>query len=541
MSVSPDHSRRWKWGFAIFVVVITTLPYLLGYMNAGAQLAYSGFVIGVEDGNSYIAKMLSGAAGDWLFRTPYTAAEQKGSLAFLPYLLLGKLAGGEAVHTQLVALFHLFRVFGCFLFVFATFDFCRIFLEDPRLQRWGTVMATFGGGLGWLAIFGLKTGGYEQLPLEFYSPESFGFLGVFSLPHLAAARALLLWGMAAFLAPLRDKPFLQGAKAGWLWLLLGFMQPLTILTGWAVLGASMALRFVQIWERRSEKEWYMDALAAWRGRLMVAVGMVFVSSPMVLYNFLAFSLDPFLKGWSQQNLILSPPPGDYLLAYGLVLPFAVLGAVRAWKTSQWQFSLLTGWLLAFPFLAYFPYPLQRRLPEGVWVAWIILGLTGIEALRRRWQKPALAVIASGLLTTLIFYVGSLWTVTSQAAPLFLPKAETNAFTYLTEKAPPFSTILTSYKIGNSLPAWSPMRVVIGHGPESVDLAVLQPQVEAFFSSPGNEAGKMEFLIRLGVDYIFFGPDEQEPGGWDPTESSFLRTIYAQDGFAIYQLEKLPQP
>lgn len=541
MLVDQNHSRRWLWGFAIFVALITSLPYLVGYMNAGAEQAYSGFVIGVEDGNSYIAKMLSGTAGDWLFRTPYTAVEQKGSLAFLPYLLLGKLAGGEAVHTQLVGLFHLFRVIGCFLFVFSTFDFCRIFLEDLWLQRWGTVLATFGGGLGWLAILGLKTGGYEQLPLEFYSPESFGFLGVFSLPHLALARALLLWGLAGFLAPLKSKPFLQGARAGLLWLLLGFMQPLTIVTGWAVLGASIALRFVQIWLRRTEKGWHTDVLADWHGRLKVAAGMVFVSSPMVLYNFLAFSLDPFLKGWSQQNLILSPPPGDYLLAYGLVLPFAVLGAVRAWKTGRWQFSVLNAWLIVFPFLAYFPYPLQRRLPEGVWVAWIILGLTGIEALRRRWQKPALAVVASGMLTTLIFYVGSLWTITSQAAPLFLPKAEVNAYAFLAENAPAFSTVLTSYKNGNSLPAWSPMRVVIGHGPESVDLAALQPQVEAFFASPSNDSGKIEFLTQFGVGYILFGPDEKKQGAWDPAKSTFLREVYAQDGYAIYQVENSPQP
>ena len=540
MAINRDNSRHWLWGFAIFVAVVTTLPYVLGYLNAGTQLAYSGFVIGVEDGNSYIAKMLSGTAGDWLFRTPYTAGDQKGFLAFLPYILLGKLAGGAAVHAQLVALFHLFRIIGCFLFVFSTFDFCRIFLEDQRLQKWGTVLATFGGGLGWLAIFGLKTGGYEQLPLEFYSPESFGFLGVFSLPHLAVARALLLWGLAAFLAPFQDKPFLQGAKAGLLWLLLGFMQPLTIASGWAVLGASIVLWFVQIWSRRTDKTWFAKALTAWRGRLKVAAGMVLVSSPMVLYNFLAFSLDPFLEGWSQQNLILSPPPGDYLLAYGPILPFAVIGAVRAWKTDQWQFSVLIGWVFIFPALAYFPYPLQRRLPEGVWVAWIILGLTGVEALRRRWQKPALAMIASGVLTTLIFYVGSLWTVSSQAAPLFIPGAEANAYAYLADHIPAFSTVLASYKTGNSLPAWSPMRVVIGHGPESVDLAVLKPQVDAFFATPDDNTGKIEFLSRQGVDYIFFGPDEQVPGGWNPAESPFLRMVYAQDGYSIFQVDFSPQ-
>ena len=38
-------------------------------------------------------------------------------------------------------------------------------------------------------------------------------------------------------------------------------------------------------------------------------------------------------------------------------------------------AMLAGWLAAFPLLAYFPYPLQRRLPEGIWVAmavWLVV-------------------------------------------------------------------------------------------------------------------------------------------------------------------------
>ncbi len=528
--------NRWLWKFAVIVALVTTLPYFLGYYTAGDGWTYSGFVIGVEDGNSYIAKMFSGTVGNWLFRTPYTSVDQKGFLAFLPYLLLGKLAGGESIHTQLVVLFHVFRIVGCFLFVFATYDFCKVFLDDIRWQRWATVLATFGGGLGWLTIFGVKTGGYEQLPLEFYSPESFGFLGVFSLPHLAVARALLLWGLAAFLSPLSEKPFLHGARAGLLWLLMGFMQPLTIVSGWAVVIASMACYLLKILWGLKGKVGFNAEMAAWRNRLSFAAGMVAISSPMVVYNMLAFSFDPYLRDWAQQNLILSPPPGDYLLAYGVVLPFAVIGAVHTLKSARWQTLLLIAWILVFPILAYFPYPLQRRLPEGVWVAWVVLGLIGVGHLRRRWQTIASLVIASGFLATLIIYVGALWTVaTVKSEPMFLPNQKVNAFTFLADNAPPFSTVLSSYRTGNSLPAWAPLRVVIGHGSESANLAVLEPQVTMFFSTPGNDNSKIEFIQAQHVDYIFWGPDEKVLGGWNPADSAFLHEIYSQNDYQIYQV------
>lgn len=535
----PNHqsSRRWIWGFAVFTAVITTLPYLLGYLNAGPDWVFTGFVFGVEDGNSYIAKMLTGTAGDWLFRSPYTTDPQNGFLAFLPYILLGKLAGGSAIHTQLVALFHFFRIAGCFLFAFATYDFCKIFLNEERWLRWAVILATFGGGLGWLTILGIQTGGYEQLPLEFYSPESFGFLGVFGLPHLAVARALLLWGLAGLLAKPVRKPLIYGLQMGLLWLLLGLMQPLTVVTSWAVAGASLVLQLLWIRLSGLDKAKIAEELAAWRNQLLTGIGMVAVSSPMVIYNFLAFQLDPFLHGWSRQNLILSPPISDYLLAYGLVLPFALLGGIRAWKSHQWVWTVPLAWVIIFPVLAYLPYPLQRRLPEGVWVAWIVLAIWGLDALRRKWKKPAMTLMASGTLSTILFYTGAIWAVSSPMEPLFQPRAKIAAYSYLSEAGTEFSNILTAYKTGNSLPAWSPMRVVVGHGPESVNLAELEPQVNAFYSSIDDGANKITFLQNRRIKYVFWGPDEKALGGWLPGKSQYLERVYSDDGYEVFEVVK----
>ena len=62
--------RRWVLGLGVILLTLTSIPYLLGYFSAGTGWVFTGFIFGVEDGNSYIAKMLSGATGNWLFRTP---------------------------------------------------------------------------------------------------------------------------------------------------------------------------------------------------------------------------------------------------------------------------------------------------------------------------------------------------------------------------------------------------------------------------------------------------------------------------------------
>jgi hypothetical protein len=127
--------KLWLLKFVLLVLLLTSVPYWIGYTSAGTGWRFTGFIFGVEDGNSYIAKMLSGASGNWLFRTPYTAAEQNGFLAFLPYLLLGKLTSSPGQHEQLVVLFHMFRGVGGLLLVLATYDFIALFIEQPAGER----------------------------------------------------------------------------------------------------------------------------------------------------------------------------------------------------------------------------------------------------------------------------------------------------------------------------------------------------------------------------------------------------------------------
>ena len=122
--------RKWVWMYGFVLAAVCTIPYVIGFAREGTEWAFSGFVFGVEDGNSYIAKMLLGANGDWLFRTPYTTQLQSGELIFLPYLLLGKLAQPPALHLQLVAIFQLFRFIATPLTIFAIYRFSTLFLSS---------------------------------------------------------------------------------------------------------------------------------------------------------------------------------------------------------------------------------------------------------------------------------------------------------------------------------------------------------------------------------------------------------------------------
>jgi len=530
--------RRWVFGFSFVFLALTTLPYLLGYALSGENWRFTGFVFGVEDGNSYIAKMLSGSFGSWLFRSPYSATAQNGFLAFLPYLLLGKLAAGTAIHDQLVSLFHLFRLAAGFLCILATYDFLGLFLLDRGLRRLGLVLICVGGGLGWLLVAFGEGQWLGSLPLEFYSPETFGFLGFFGVPHLALGRAALLWCLLIFFKASEEKQngVKPALKIASLWLLAGLAQPLDALVIGYVISLHLLVgagRLVFHKSGNAPSGWQL-----WKGSLKIVLTSAILPGIFVLYTGIAFIWDPYLSAWAEQNIIRSPHPLHYLLAFGLLIPFAVSGQKRLAQRLPWLAATLSAWVLSLPLLAYLPFNLQRRLPEGIWIASVVIALGfflqkggyGVDERRKSRRYAFLFFVPS----TVILLAGGIMAVLNPGMPVFRPSEEVAAFEFLSGEAEPGSVVLAAYETSNALPAWAPLRVVIGHGPESANLAVLRPQVEGFYQVNTDDTDRRALLRDSHVRYVIWGPAEKRLGEWDPGAASYLKPIYSENNYVIFE-------
>lgn len=520
---------RWLAGVTIVLVLLTTLPYLVGYAQQGEDWIFSGFVFGVEDGNSYIAKMNRGSSGDWLFRTPYTTELQRGVIAQLPYLLLGKLASGDGLHPQLVALFHLFRVLSIPVLVLASYRLIGQFVDDEFWRRWAVLVSIAGGGLGWILLLIDAPGGLHGPPLEFYSPESFGFLAVYGIPHLIMGRALLLLAMDQYLqAPGRPS---RGWSAGLLLLLMGFFQPITMITGYALIGLHQVI--LAVWSTLSGQS------EGWKLGFKAAARSVLVPAPLVLYNIWAFSRDPYLRQWAGQNVIRSPAPGHYLLSFSLLLMPALAGIRRLWREGSAPGMLLLSWVLAFPVLAYFPHNLQRRLPDGIWVAITTLAAIGLAKWAgsgRLRTGASVALVTASLLSSFVLILGGLGAARNPARPVFRSKEEVHAFEWLDGHGQPWDVVLANYATGNALPAWAPVRVLIGHGPESANLQQVEADVEAFYAGELSDPESEAFLGSHHVDWIFWGPLEREDAGWDPSQSAHWPPVYESGSYVILRAE-----
>lgn len=525
------NEKLWVLMYSVLVLVLTSLPYFIGFYTESPDWRFSGFVFNVEDGNSYIAKMLRGASGDWLFRSPYTYQEQSGVLAFFPYILLGKLASGAEMHTQLVVLYHLFRWMAGLFVMYSTYAFLALFVKSIWIRRLGLVLASLGGGLGWILVIVGRSQWLGSMPLEYYSPETFGFLSIYGIPHLAMARGMLLSALRMYMEGHPNQS--RGAVIGLIGILAGLFQPLSVVILGLVIGLHLLVSYKI--SRTLEGIDLASSFDFWNEKFKDSCIAGLFLLPFIIYNLVALK-QPYVKQWTEQNIILSPHPFHYLLAYGGVLPLSIVGGRRVLADKDLRGMLTVIWVLMLPILAYFPFNLQRRLPDGVWVALLSLFLYGVESLNkeaiRKWVSVVLLVML--LPTSFFLLAGGVQTALAKEAPVFVPGEQVAAFKFLANNARVDSVVLSSYSTGNALPAWAPLRVVIGHGPESVGLKDFQPIIERFYSSEMNSMERMRLLSQFSVDYVYWGKNEGHGKliAMDP-----LRIIYDQRGEKVYWVER----
>jgi hypothetical protein len=536
--------REWRWVAvgALLVLALSSLPYIVGWLTAAANpgLTFGGFVIGVEDGNSYLAKMAQGARGHWLFRIVYTSEPHDGALFFLFHILLGKLAAllpgsASALPVHLIWVYHVARLICGFGLLVMVYRFVAEFLPTVPLRRLAWLMVALGGGLGWL-LLALGLGDWlGSPPLDFILPEGFTFLTVFFLPHVALGRTLLLGGMLVWLKGA------EGAAAGefrprvaiWaglIWLLMGLIVPFYPAVAGVAVGATLVAWWVA--ERRFPVR---------RVQLSLVAGLI--AAPVVVYSAWVFLTDPVMSGWSAQNLILSPAVPHYLAAYFLPGLLATGGVAWVWRRRPGRrYWLLVAWVLAVPLLLYAPFNLQRRLIEGYQVPLCTLAVLGADRviwprLSRRVSRPR--PLAAGLLlllvpSSLVLVAGSTLAVRAAAPPIFHGAEEVAVAAWLTENAAEGALVVSDYGSGNFLPGWAPVRSYYGHGPETIDIATKKENVQRFYAGGTDDGWRQAFLAENGVRYVLEGPAERRLGDFQPADAPYLGLVFQNGDWALYE-------
>lgn len=525
-SFFPFSRSEWRWVilWAAAVLLVTSLPYLVGLLLATPELSFSGLIIGVEDGYSYLSKMRMGAEGSWVFYL-YTTEPHPGVYLYTFHLLLGKIAALTGLPPVLV--YHLARVGLGLVLLVAVYQFIAFFTPEVAIRRIAFLLVALGSGLGWLVLL---TGWSERigLPLDTYLPEGFNFLILLHLPHLLLAEIGLIWGLLLLLRAWTtpDHRLVLALLAGLAFFLALGVAAFYLAVIVAVPAAALAL--VTLLTRR----------LPWAEAGLTALALA-LTLPLVLYNVWVFAMIPAYRIFGEQSVVRSPAPVHYLLAYGLLALLAIPGARQFWQKRELPGLFLIAWVCLVPFLVYLPFNQQRRLAMGVQLPLAILAATGLYALTRRhprlWRRGSLALVVVASLTNVLLILGSLATLSQRQFPIFHSRPEVEARQWLAQAANG-QVILALHETGNMLPAYTGVRVFVGHGPETSFAETKGEQARLFFSRSVDDPWRQALLAEYGIRYVYYGPREKTAGDFAPAGADYLLLRYSNEAVEIYEVE-----
>ncbi|RLC70548.1 MAG: hypothetical protein DRI52_06895 [Chloroflexi bacterium] len=534
----------WVLAWSLVAMILTSLPYALGWALSSPEVEFSGFVYNAVDCNSYVAKMFLGQRGAWLFHNVYTPEAHPGALIFLYHILLGKVAGLTGL--SLVVTYHLARLVTIPLLFLAMYAFAAYFTPWVALRRLTLLLSAFAGGFGWLLMLLGQHHWLGSLPLDLILPEGFTFLVIYALPHLALARTLML---IAFLCTLHA--FARG-RARWAVLGglaslgMGLIVPFYVLVFDVVLGNYLVALFI----RRRKLPW---------AEVGLALPTVLIPAPLVTYNTWLFSTQPVYREWAVQNAVRSPHPLHYVAGYALVGVLAIGGVVWVLRRHDERWLFPVAWVIVVPPLLYAPFNLQRRLIEGMQVPLALLASVGLA----RYVLPAFsrsrlvrlltrnprytlsglrrlavtAVVLATVPTNVFLLAGnSLELLAHRESPLFHERAEIEANDWLRVHTAPEDIVFCAFQTGNYVPARAGNRVFLGHTPETINAGEKKRIVARFFSADPDAEWRMAILREYGIAYVLVGPRERALGNFRPDAAPYLRQVYDNGRYAIYRVE-----
>ena len=520
---------EWRW-LALCsgaLILLTGLPYLVGWLMETSEYTFSGFFVAVEDGNDYLAAMRQGAAGRWLFHNPYTPEPHTGLFIHVVYLALGKVA--HVFGLSLPLTLHLARLVAIPFLLVAVYCFVAQITSWQAVRRISCFLVAVGGGLGWLWV--LMGGEFAPgvMPTDLWVPDASAFLTMLTFPHLVLAQALILWLAVFGLRLLRHpnwRDLLGAALSG---LCLSLIHPYSL----PVQMGLLALYWV--WQR-----WH-SGCPAWKSLLYLGIAGS-ISAPYLVYALVSFNTDFVLRTWQEQNRLLSPQPVFYLLGFGLLCPLALLGLFHSAPLHRWRdhpFPIL--WLFVIPVLLYIPSNLQRRFLDGYQVPLILLAVCGLAALlyrvQPRWRRRAVLIFKTiSTFSNLLLLGGFILLVMGRPPFVFNARPVLAAMDWLAAHAEADAVVLAAYDTGNLLPARALVRSFVGHGPQSVDADTRREQVRAFFSGTMSTDARLALLRDHRVRYVFYGPSERALGNASPADLPGVQLIYDQDGVQIYEVQ-----
>lgn len=538
-----------EWRFVtatiILVLVLTSLPYLYAYLSAPSGKQFMGIMLDVPDHGQYFSWMRE-LTNAHLAANKLTPEPNRPVFFNLLWWGMGRL--GSFLGLGYAGMFQVLRVVAGTLFLLVSYRLCSRFLQDRLTRRIAFLTIAFTSGFGWVLVL-MKytvTDGILPFPLLVYIAEGNTFLGILGYPHFIAA-ALYILVFDLILQGQTKKQLKYAVAAGLFALFLGWQHAYDLLLVYGILGSYILLMAVR------DKRFPVFLIKSG-----IIVGII--SWWPALYSVMLTSLDPLWKevlaqfanaGVYTPNLLQLP----VLLGPAFLLALYTTARNNPLRLNRFNnYDLfLQAWFWANFLLIYVPTDYQIHMLNGWQVPIAILATQGlfhyivpfarrfISQQRWRWSKEkishglAVAFIVLILPTNIYLLLWRFIDLARHDYPYYLHRDEVTAMAWLESNAQPEDITLSSLTIGQYIPALTGTHAFLAHWAQTVDYYGKEDMVNKFFSQTSPDAYRRQIVDDFQVDYIFYGPAEQQLGSYRLDASPLLEQVYTSPKVKIYRV------
>ncbi|NLF52080.1 MAG: hypothetical protein GX577_13180 [Leptolinea sp.] len=484
-------NRNFYLLFALLLMACS-LPSITGFLNQDAALSYSGVVFNPIDGYTYLAKMQIGKSGEWLFTLPYTPLAGEGRLLYPFYIAAGhslRLLGVD----QAVG-FTLLRLVSYFLLVLSIVRLTSsVFSENQNTASLGTILAAFGGGLGWVML------PFGKFGADFWISEAFPFLSGLANPHFPLALCLMTVIILIPNTGIRNWTSLILILTG---IGLSVLSPFGFILTASILAGSW------IWEKA-------DGIntSIWPVIFFVISGV-----PYCVYQYWAVHSTPQLAAWTAQNLTPSPAAWDVFLTFSpwiglIVVSWKEIFRLRKLRTVRH----LVVWVILGLVFTLIPFNLQRRFMIGLSIPFTVLGLLALpfaaKKIRISIAKMQTICTSLVLITPILLVVMTTMAIATHNDMYYYKKGEKDVILWLSQQGDGRHLTMASGETGLLIPSLSRLRIVYGHPFETVNAEKALNTVEIFYEDKdmiGLES-ELSIIQENQVEWVMYGANEKELG------------------------------
>lgn len=543
---SPNHRPAGKFRSTLLLMalfmLLGNLPEMVVRLKLPEGYTFTGVFVNVDDASVYFSAMRQGGESNWLFTPQFSPENMPSHIAYLPYLIFGKLqtffGGSEFIWYWLLRQISILFVFWGLRFLLQT-----VFPDKPRLQATAWMLLLFGSGIGWL-VFPL-TGLKPSITPDILLPEWSLMTAFLSAPHFS-----LGIGSQAFFFGLVLKVFSNVRKIqdhiglACLSILLGLVFPFLI----PVNGLVIILLFVHKMVRERTIPWKIIA-----NTTISCLPLLF----FLAYYGLMLPRDPvWAVSLIQTNQITPPSLVGIFVGSGFLLVLFLLTLPRWFKSDEIP-TLLPLWFIVNLVSLYLPVSFSGRLVLGLTIPLTLLAAYGLEECFLPWLERQISArldprsiqhklssarrtaILLTLPSTLIF-IGLLLANGAQTMPeypLYYQQAEIEAIRWLGLHTTEDDLVFASYPISNIIPRASNAHVFAGHLNLTLDLSAKLPLLHQFWDPNTSHEWREQFIEEMGVTYIYQGRFETELSIYQIPLPGEI--VYQENGITIYDLHEKP--